>query len=153
MGNLKDLDSAMGQLQRIFNTDQKGVLERIGEITKTGGQVDPTRFVPREDFERTTFYHENPDYKPYTKLVETYKKANPEKSREEIVESDDFKEDFDKIKAHDDAKGAKSVLKSNPKLGGISDKVAESRKDMSEGRQAEAEKKAVEAVIDAFPPK
>jgi len=149
--NLTDLDGAMGQLQKILNTDQKGVISRIEEITKTGGQVDSNRFVPREEFDRTNFYSQNPAYKPYSKLVENWAKANPDKSREEIVESDDFKEVFEKVKLQDEAANAKSVLKSNPKLGGITDKISESRQHLKEGKIEEAEKKAIGAVLDAYP--
>lgn len=153
IGNIKELKSVMGQLQKVFNTDQKGVLLKVDEIAKTGGtgKIDPTKFVSKEAFDRSSFYLNNPDYKPYTRLIETYQKANLDKSREEIVEMDDFKEDFDKIKAHDEAEGTKSVLKSSSRLGKVTDKISEAREAQGKGDQSTAEQKAVEAVIDAYP--
>jgi len=155
IGNIKELKSVMGQLQKIFNTDQKGVLNKVEEIAKTGGtgKIDPTKFVAKDDFERSNFYLNNPDYKPYSRLVETYYKANPDKSREEIVEMDEFKEDFEKIKAHDEAEKAKSVLKSSPRLGRVTDKISEAKEAQNKGDQTTAEQKAVDAVLDAFPVK
>lgn len=151
--NMKELKEVMGQLQKVFDTDQKGVLLKVDEIAKTGGtgKIDPNQFVSKEKFDRSNFYLNNPDYKPYTKLIETYQKANPDKSREEIVETDDFKEDFDKIKAHDDAKDTKSVLKSSPRLGKVTDKIGEAKEAQSKGDQPTAEQKAVEAVTEAYP--
>ena len=153
IGNIKELKSAMGQLQKVFNTDQKGVLLKVDEIVKTGGtgKIDPTKFVSKEDFDRSSFYLNNPNYKPYNRLIETYQKANPDKSREEVVEMDDFKEDFDKIKAHDEAEGSKSVLKSSSRLGKVTDKISEAREAQGKGDQPTAEQKAVEAVTEAYP--
>lgn len=151
--NIKELKSVMGQLQGIFNTDQKGVLNKIDEIAKTEGtgKVDPTKFVSKSEYDRSNFYLNNPDYKPYIRLVEVYQKANPDKSRQEIVEMDDFKEDFTKIKAHDEAEGSKSVLRSSPRLGKATDKLSEAREAQGKGDQSIAEQKAVEAVVDAYP--
>jgi len=153
IGNIKELKSAMNQLQKVFNTDQKGVIKRIDEIVKTGGtgKIDPNQFVAKDDFDRSNFYLNNPDYKPYSRLVETYVKANPGKSREEIVEMDEFKEDFGKIKAHDEAEKSKSVLKSSPRLGKVTDKISEAREHQNKGNQEAAERSAVDAVIDAYP--
>lgn len=151
--NVQELKSAMGQLQSILNTDQKGVLLKIDEIVKTGGtgKIDPNQYVSKEKYDRSNFYLTNPDYKPYTKLVETYQKANPEKTREEVVEMDDFKADYGKIKAHDEAEGSKSILKSSPRLGKASDKISEAREAQSKGDQVTAEERAVEAVAEAYP--
>jgi len=153
IGNIKELKSAMGQLQKTFDTDQKGVLNKMDEIVKTGGtgKIDPSKFVNKGDFDRSNFYLNKPEYKPYSSLVETYQKANPDKSREEIIETDDFKEAFGKIKAHDETEKTKSVLGSNPRLGKVTDKISEAKEAQSKGNQPEAEEKAVDAVIEAYP--
>lgn len=153
IGNIKELKSAMGQLQSTFNTDQKGVLLKVNEIVKTGGtgKIDPNQFVSKEKFDRSNFYLNNPDYKPYSRLLETYQKANLGKSRDEIVKMDEFKEDFGKIKAHDEAEGSKSVLRSSSRLGKMTDKISEAREALGKGDQSSAEQKAVEAVAEAFP--
>jgi len=113
-------------------------------------EIDTSKFVPREEFEEKNFYNDNPDYKPYKKLVETFKKANPDKSREEIVQLEDFKENFTKVESHDKTKKQKSVLMSNPKLGTVKDKMTEARESQSKGDQESAETKAAEGVIEAF---
>ena len=148
--NLESLDTAMDQLQKVLGTDQRGVIEKVEEITKTSVQEKSGEFVPRAEFDKTNFYSQKPEYAPYKKLVETFKKANPEQSREEIVESDDFKEDFAKIKAHDESETSKSVLKSSPRLGGAIDKMSQARESLDKGKHVEAGDKAVEAVLDAF---
>lgn len=148
--NLQSLDSAMDQLQKVLGTDQKGVIQKVEEITKKSVQEQSGEFVPRAEFDETKFYSQKPEYTPYKKLVETFKKANPDKSREEIIESDDFKEDFEKIKAHDESEKSKSVLKSSPRLGGAIDKISQAKESQRQGKHTEAGDKAVEAVLDAF---
>lgn len=74
-------------------------------------------------------------------------------TREEIIATDDFKEAHGKIKAHDEAEGSKSILKSSPRLGKASDKISEAREAQGKGDQVTAEQRAVEAVSEAYPVK
>lgn len=119
--------------------------------TQPGGEIDESQFVKREDFNKESFYNNNPDYRPYQRIVENFKKAHPEMPRADIIQSEDFKEDFDKIKAHDTAEKQKSVLQSNPRLGAVKDKMTKAKEAMNEGKQGDAEKAAVDAVCDQYP--
>lgn len=150
---LNDLKAVMGQLQTTFGTDEQGVLNKIDEIVKTGGtgKIDPSEYVSKDKFDRSNFYLSNPDYKPYSKMIERFQKVNPDKTREEIVEMDDFKEDFEKISAHDKAKNSKSILESSPRLGKATDKMSEAREAQSKGQDSIASDRAVEAVTEAYP--
>lgn len=106
--------------------------------------------VTREEFERANFYNDNPSYKPYKNLIETYQKANPDKSRSEILELEDFKDAFEKVKSHDETKKQKSILHSNSKVGMGIDKMTKAMEADKSGNRQQGEKLVTEAVIDAF---
>lgn len=131
--------------------DESQAIEIIKSAAVSGGDiVDTSKFVTKAELEEKTFYSDNPDYKPYTKLVETFKKANPDKSRAEIIQLPDFKESFEKISNHDATEKQKSVLHSNPRMGVVTDKMAKAKQEADAGKHSEATKDAVGAVIDAF---
>jgi len=112
-------------------------------------KIDPKEFVPRSEFDRQNFYSNNPEYKGHEKLVETFMKANPGKTREEIVKLDEFKEAFEPMKA---AK-KQSILHSNEKIGVAASKMEEARNKMADGKPTdlkEAEKLATQAVMEAY---
>jgi len=142
--DLKNLDNTMSELREVLGTDQKGVIQKIKEMKPTGD------FVLREEFDKSNFYNQNEEYKPYIKLVETYKRANPDKSRDEVIQSDDFKSAFSKIKSHDEIEQSKSVLKSSPRLGAATDKISQAKELSNKGNLDEAERLATDAVLDAY---
>ncbi len=109
--------------------------------------VDDTKFVPREEFDKKNFYNDNPDYKDHADLLETFAKANPEKSRAEIIQMDVFKSQFDASKS---AK-QKSILHSGSKVGVQSDAMTKAKEELKSGNQQAADSMATKAVMEAFP--
>ena len=121
------------------------VVEKQQEAPK----IDPKEFVPRSEFDQQNFYSNHPEYKGHEKLVETFMKANPGKSREEVTSLEDFKEAFEPMKA---AK-QKSIMHSDSKIGAVKDKMDEAREKSKTGipaDQTEATKMATKSVMDAF---
>lgn len=110
-------------------------------------QVDTSKFVPREEFEENNFYNEHSDLKPYKGLIETFVKANPGKTRTEILEIPEFKDSFGKIKEQDAGK-QKSILHSNPRVGKGADKITQAQDAQKSGDQKVAEDLAVKAVAE-----
>lgn len=133
--------------------DSKGLSEEQAvEYIKTTvqtqpQQIDTSKFVAKEELDQRDFFLDNPDLKPYKDLVMTFKKANPEKSLSEIIQMTEFKSVYDKAKATDD--NQKSIVHSNPKLGISKDKMTKAAEASKSGNIGEAEKLAVEAVMDA----
>lgn len=112
-------------------------------------EFDSTKFVSREEFDKKDFYASNPDLKAHEDLVETFVKANPGKSRAEVVQLPTFKTAFDGVKVVKQ----KSIMHSDPKIGPVGDKMHEAREKASSGSAAdikEAGNLATKAVIDAF---
>lgn len=130
--------------------EEKPVVEKQPEAPK----IDPKEFVPRSEFDQQNFYSNHPEYKGHEKLVETFMKANPGMTREQIVSGDseaskEFKAAFEPIKA---AK-QKSIMHSDSKIGAVKDKMEEAREKSKTGNpadQTEATKMATKSVMDAF---
>ena len=111
-------------------------------------EVDPLKFVPRAEFDKEKFYNGNPNLKEYQDIIETFVKANPEKSRTEVLEIPECKSTLEKLQTHDSTSKQKSVLHSNPRIGGSADKMTKAKEAVEAGNQKEAEKNAVDAVIE-----
>ena len=134
--------------------EAKGVSEEeaVSFITDSVKE-EKGNFVSKEEFNQNAFYSEHPEYKDYKRIVETWRRANPTETREIIVASDDFKEQFDKIKSHDEAEKQKSVLHSNPRLGAVKDKLSQAKESYNKGNFKKAGDTAVDAVLDQYPQK
>lgn len=135
-------------------TAVKLITSELGVKKETSGndnqtKVDDKNFVSREEFDESNFYSEHSDMKPYKNLIETFKKANPGKTRTEILELPDFKDLFDKIKAQDEGK-QKSILHSNPRVGKGADKMTQAQDSLKSGDQKGAEDLAVKSVTESF---
>jgi sulfur relay (sulfurtransferase) DsrF/TusC family protein len=117
---------------------------------KQEDKIDTSKFVPREQFEESQFYNEKPEYRAHKALIETFVKANPGKSRAEVLEIPEVKETLKKVISHDTIEKQKSVLHSNPRIGMSTDKIAKAKEDLSKGDTKGAGENAVSAVIDAF---
>jgi hypothetical protein len=102
-------------------------------------KIDPSEFVSKKDFEARNFYGDHPEYKDHAGFVETFVKANPDKTRDEVVA-------FDAIKVSKQ----KSILHSNPKIGAAGSKIDEARESAKSGNQSQADQQATRGVMDAF---
>lgn len=112
-------------------------------------EFDANQFVPRAEFDKKSFYGDHPELKGHEKLVETFVKANPGVSRDEIIASSDFKEAFEPMRAV----RQKSILHSDSKIGLVQDKMDQAKEMAASGKPInikEAEKLAIQSVIEAY---
>jgi len=82
----------------------------------TAQQPSSDQFVSKEDYQKDLWFAEHADYKPHKTIVEALKKANPEKSYEEIVELPDFKSLFSAAKEAESFKNSRQPLTSSTRV-------------------------------------
>jgi len=144
VGKVGKYQPLISELEDKFGGEE-GALKAIESVQ------DPEKsgLVTKEKFDTELFYRDKPEYQPYRKVIDSMAKSEGN-TPGEVVETEEFKSIFEKVKAHDKAEESKSVLMSNPKIGLATDKISDAKKDLSEGKKESAEKKAVNAVINAF---
>lgn len=104
-----------------------------------------------EDFaaqQREMFFLQNPQYAPHRKLIE-----NLGKNPIDVVQSEIFKDTFNKLSDHDKTVKLKTVLESNPRLAASRDsltKAADLKKSQNGFVTEEVERLATASVLDAF---
>lgn len=121
----------------------------VAPVVEKKTEIDPSQFVPRSEFDKDKFYSTNAELKPFEALVETFLRANPDKTRTDIIQMDEFKSAIGPIQA---AK-QKSIMHSDPKIGMAADTMEQAREKAASGNPIsirEAEKLATKSVIDAF---
>ncbi len=120
------------------------------EVVKEEKQeIDTSKFVSREEFDKKDFYANHPELKGHEKLVETYVKANPGISRDDILKMDDVKETLGTLSSVKQ----KSILHSDSKVTIAQSKMEEARNKMADGKPVdieEAKSLATKAVMEAF---
>lgn len=124
--------------------------------------IDPNKFISREEFEAETFFSKNQELEPYKKIIN--KLREPGQSLNDVVNSDDFKNIYEKASAFEKMESSKSVLQSNPRLGKVMDLDKEAKVLSEEASQKSlagdhfgavkaiehAGDKAVQSVIKAY---
>lgn len=124
--------------------------QEVKELKNKLASLKPENLNRVEELERaikeTQFYADNPDYKPYKDIINSFKGQTPD----EVVNSEAFKTVFGKMKSYDESEKSKSVLSSNPRLGQITDKMSQAREAQSKGNADMAAKFAVDAIADAY---
>lgn len=143
----KALEAVMQSKQM---TEEQAIAFIEQSAQKQENQVDTSKFVPKEDFDKAQFYNDKSELKPHQNLIETFVKANPGKSRAEVLEIPEVKAVLEKVIAHDTTEKQKSVLHSNPRIGMSTDKLTKAKEALKAGDQKTASDNAVGAVIDAF---
>ena len=118
------------------------------KLSQEPAKIDESRFVSRDEFSQATFFADNPQYRDYKDIVQTFKKANPSLSLDEVVKLPSFKQWHDS--ALEASKKQKSILHTNPKIQVAEDKLTEAKEGMKKGNTEEAKSKAVSAVLEAF---
>ena len=111
--------------------------------------IDTSQFVSRSEFDKQSFYGAHPELKGHEKLVETYVKANPQASRDDILKMDDFKEAFGALAVV----RQKSILHSDSKIGVAQGNMEKAREKMADGKPVdieEAKSLATRAVMEAY---
>lgn len=164
--DFKDLESAEKGMKDTFEYvgkagQVKKDLETELEGLKSGKEGDSQKVLDRmAAVEEELFFNSRPEVnRDVAKMVSKAKGL----SLTEVIEDDSYKELAEKIKTADETEQAKSVLQSNPRLGGAEDRMSSAKESMKEAREAllsgdrggsiraaqTAEKSAVQAVIEA----
>jgi len=150
---------------RTYKSDEdaiKGVAETYKYVgakkEEAVKDIDPDSYVSRDEYEQDMFYAKNSDYEPYKDLINGMRKDG--QSVSDVVQSDSFKNIFEKAKAYDESQSAKSIIHS-PRLGKVTDKLSDAQKLAQEAKQEgdyfESAKKqeaagkvAVDSVLEAY---
>lgn len=124
--------------------------QEVKELKDKLSSLKPENLNRVEELERaikeTQFYADNPDFRPYKDIINSFKGQTPE----EVVGSDAFKTVFAKVKSYDESEKSKSVLSSNPRLGQITDKMSQAREAQGKGNSDAAARLAVDAIAEAY---
>lgn len=147
--DFKDKDTALKALEDTF----KFVSTRKTDLeTKVKSEVDETYKKLAQDFasqQREMFYLQHPEYASQRKLIESMG-ANPQ----DVVQSDVFKDAFNKLSEYDKTVKLKTVLESNPRIAASKDsftKAAELKSKQNGVVNEAVERLVTKAVQDAFP--
>lgn len=149
VGKIGKFKPVLEKLQAKYGSETEAI--KAIENTLEPPKVDTSGFASRDEVEALkseNFYSKNPSYEPYRNLIEDLRKATG-KNHQEIIQSDNFKNVFEKANAYETELKSKSVLQSNSRLGQVKDKISEARQNLDTNPDA-ARKSAVEAVIEAY---
>ena len=140
-------EAALKAVKDTFNFVGKKTEPQVVEKTVVPDEITSKLSSLEAQLQETSFYAQNPelnndDFKALVKLSG--------KSPSELAGSEDFKTQYDKIKAYNEIEKSKSVLQSNSRLGQVTDKITQAREALQSGNQTVAESNAVSAVIEAY---
>ena len=140
-----DPEEMQKTLNKQFN-EMKSLKDEIEVLKrKPSGNDNEDKIQELEDkLNQSDFYAKNPDYN--TPSIKKVLGSNPA----EAIQDEAIKEVVDGKVANDKSEASKSVLKSNPRLGRATNKIADARKLSNEGNQDAAEQAATSAVLDAY---
>lgn len=138
-------DAAVKFIMDTVETKEETKVETKVEEPK----VDTSKFVSREEFDKTLFFKDNANLAPYAEILNALA-ASTGKPLAEAAKSETFQQLVTAKEAQDESEKSKSVLTSSPRLGNVADKMTEAREASKAGNQASANKAATQAVIDAF---
>lgn len=143
----KDKASALKAFKDTFDyVGKAGQAEKELRALKTqekgGGDDISLKIRALED---EVFYSKHPEYEPYRNTI-----GKMGASPAEVVNSDDFKSIFEKVRGYDEVQKTKSVLETNPRLGRSRDALKEAREHESKGNREASNQILAKAVIEAF---
>jgi hypothetical protein len=144
--NFKDKDTALKALKDTFVYVGKKKEDIAKEISTEKSSAEETKKLANEvaTLRKEMFYSKNPDHAANRALIEKLG-GNPE----EVVNMPEYKAVFEKVKGFDENQKLKTVLESNPRIAATRDSFAKAREALKTGNKAEAERLAVEAVMNA----
>lgn len=136
--NFKDKATALSSLKETFSY----VGKRKEDILKEAGVYNEATTKEIREIKENLFYKDNPDLTPYRGAISKMG-SNPE----EVVNTPEFKQIFEKAIGNDKDQKLKSVLVSNPRIAASKDNLTKAREAMESGNRELAEKNAVAAVL------
>jgi len=113
----------------------------------TTPEIDTSKFVDMDTYNRDTFYAKNPGLLSMSKIIDAFAKTNG-MTLDEAAKSEDLKPLFEKTNAYDELQSKKSVLETNPRLGAATDKLTTAKQQLKDGDDLGAKTNAVSAVMD-----
>jgi hypothetical protein len=121
---------------------------QVVEKTVVDPEITTKVSALEKQLQETTFYAQNPEYnnEDFKALVNLSGKAPSE-----LIASQDFKAQYEKIKAYNEIEKSKSVLQTNSRLGTVTDKFSQAQEALKAGDTNTAKNAAVGAVLDAYP--
>ena len=125
----KELNSYVGEFGKIKKAAEEKGVDLKDLVTNTDANVSNDIKQLKDQL----WFSENAEYKPYKEMINAMRKDN--QTLDEVINSDTFKNTFEKIKGYDEQESKKSVLETNPKLGLIKSKTEESNKYMAEANK------------------
>lgn len=161
--SLTDINALTGRKYDSLEAAKAGVAETYRFVGQRPPAPPEGSYVPREEFELSEFFRDNPDHALNKNLIQDMAKARGIKPQD-VVALPDYQSIAQDRKTAKEAADARSVLTSSPKLGIVSDKSAKaveafesSQKARAQGDtiaadrfQKEAESSALAAVISGF---
>lgn len=162
VGKAGQLQKVLDEVKKVkgFETEKEAMSylnEKIAEGEK--GEKDvPDDYVSHKDLAERDFFNENPQYKPYQRVIKTLAKDKGVDIAE-VVNSEELKPFLEKVVAHDKAENDKSVIHSNSRIKISTDKMVKAKEKLQEANKQggfaikekmEADKMAVDGVIDAY---
>ena len=141
--NYKDKGTALKSLKDTFRY--------VGQPKADNSQLDTSKFISKEQYETDMFYSQNAEYsKPELRKVIDSMAQGMKVSPRDVVNSDEFKSIFGKVKGYEESQSVKSVLQSNPRLAASRDRLTQATEAVRAGDLKTAESLAVKAVMEAY---
>lgn len=150
---IKQLSAEKGitkeEAKLLFDNSINNMINESAEKKQPQVESNEQLLSLQRQVEDMKFYDENPDLKQHKSLLEELRGTSG-KSLSELAASDTIKGIIGKVQAHDEIEKSKSVLQSNSRLGKVTNKLAEAKTALSEGKVVVANNNAVSAVLDAY---
>lgn len=145
---IKDTFNYVGEFGQIKKlAEEKGI--SIKDAIQSFNKDNTGDFVSKEQYQKDMFYKDNPNYAPYSKVINALSKDLGVEIQE-VVKTEEFKGIFDKASKFEEIESSKTVLKSNPKLGLVRNKLSDAAEALKAGDTNKASQSAVAAVLDAY---
>lgn len=135
LASLKEMQSYTGKRKEDF-------FKEFQTQNPAAPKVDESRIKRLED---ELFYSQNPQYTPHKAVI-----AKMGDNPSDVVATPEFKNIFDDLQLASKTKSARTVLESNPRIGQVRDKMKDARTKASQGSYTEANRMAVESVMETF---
>lgn len=151
--SLTELNHALGKTFTSKEAAIKAVKDTFSYVGKRKEDVakevvDTSKFISAERYETDMFYAGNPDYTDLRQVIDSMAKAEGKRPHE-IVNSDAFKNVFEKVKGFNEVQKTRTVLESNPRITSSRTKIQEARQALKEGDEQGANNAAVRAALES----
>ena len=152
---LDQLNTELGTRYQTVEAAVKGLKETRSFVGKAGQAqkdvpVDPEKFITRDQYEQDVFYSRNADLEPYKDIINARAKDLGVRPADAVANDSSLKATIEKLRGYDKTENAKSVLMSNPRLGQVTDDMAQAQEAAKKGDYQTAERHAVKSVTALF---